>query len=198
MSEEQKDTPMNGAQEQPAPTEGSTDTSENGARERVATSDGPLHGAEELQSRIAQIEQEREDYRDKWLRATADYKNSKRRAELERAELIRGASAGLLLKLLPVVDDFDRAAASAPAEITSSSWYEGFKLIAQKLQTILDSEGVTTIAALGQEFDPNQHEAVIYEEGGTGSDSKVVAELQKGYKLRERILRPTMVKVGKA
>ena len=97
-----------------------------------------------------------------------------------------------------MVDDFDRAAASAPQDITSSQWFNGFKLIAQKLQTVLESEGVMPIEALGQEFDPNQHEAVIYEEGGDGADVRVVAELQKGYKLRDRVLRPTMVKVGKA
>ncbi len=171
MSEEQKDIPVNGAQEQSAPVEERAETLENGT---------PTSSAEGLQARIIQLERESEDYRDKWLRAVADYKNFKRRAEQERAELIRGASAGLLLKLLPVVDDIERAAASAPAE------------------RILESEGVTAIAALGQEFDPNQHEAVIYEDTGDGSDGRVVAELQKGYKLRDRVLRPTMVKVGKA
>ena len=189
MSEEQKDIPVNGAQEQSAPVEERAETLENGT---------PTSSAEGLQARIIQLEQASEDYRDKWLRAVADYKNFKRRAEQERAELIRGASAGLLLKLLPVVDDIERAAASAPAESSGSSWFEGFRLIAQKLQTILESEGVTAIAALGQEFDPNQHEAVIYEDTGDGSDGRVVAELQKGYKLRDRVLRPTMVKVGKA
>jgi molecular chaperone GrpE len=189
MSEEQKDIPVNGAQEQPTPMEESPETLENGAQ---------TLGDAGLQARIAQLEQESEDYRDKWLRAVADYKNFKRRADQERIELIRGASAGLLLKLLPVVDDFDRAAASAPAEITGLSWFDGFRLIAQKLQTILESEGVAPIEALGQEFDPNQHEAVIYAEVGDGADGKVVAELQKGYKLRDRVLRPTMVKVGKA
>jgi molecular chaperone GrpE len=155
-------------------------------------------GVQEGQDRLTQLENENADLRDKWLRAVADYKNFKRRADQERADLIRGASAGLLLKLLPVVDDFDRAAAGAPQEIASSPWFDGFKLIAQKLQTILESEGVAPIAALGQEFDPNQHEAVIYEDGGDGSEVRVVAELQKGYKLRDRVLRPTMVKVGKA
>jgi molecular chaperone GrpE len=181
MTEEQKDIPVNGVQEQ-----------------RPDAPADQVNGADDLQTRIAQIEKESEDYRDKWLRAVADYKNFKRRADQERVDLIRGASAGLLLKLLPVVDDFDRAAASAPEAITGSTWFEGFRLIAQKLQTILESEGVTPIAALGQDFDPNQHEAVIYEETGDGTDSKVVAELQKGYKLRDRVLRPTMVKVGKA
>jgi molecular chaperone GrpE len=183
MSEEQMDMPVNEAQEQ------SAEAGTNGTQPA---------GVEELQARIAQLEKESEDFRDKWLRAAADYKNFKRRTDQERADLIRGAGAGLLLKLLPVVDDFERAVASAPEGIGSSAWFEGFKLIAQKLGAILESEGVTPIAALGEEFDPNQHEAVIYEEAGDGSDGKVVAELQKGYKLRDRVLRPTMVKVGKA
>jgi molecular chaperone GrpE len=177
------------------------DTRENGVQEQEIPAD--TNGAAptdlaELQARLAQLEKESQDFRDKWLRATADYKNFKRRTDQERADLIRGASAGLLLKLLPVVDDFERASASAPEAITSSAWFEGFKLISQKLATILESEGVSPIAALGQDFDPNQHEAVIYEDAGAGEDGKVVAELQKGYKLRDRVLRPTMVKVGKA
>jgi molecular chaperone GrpE len=175
MTEEHTDIPVNGTEDQPAPP-----------------------ASEESQNRLAQLEQENEELRNNWLRAVADYKNFKRRADQERADLIRGASAGLLLKLLPVVDDFERAAASAPAEFAGSPWFEGFKLIAQKLATILESEGVQPIAALGKEFDPTQHEAVIYEQTEDNSDGKVVAELQKGYKLRDRVLRPTMVKVGKA
>jgi molecular chaperone GrpE len=152
---------------------------------------------EELQARIAQLEQENEENRNQWLRAVADYKNFKRRTDQERAELIRGASAGLLLKLLPVLDDFERATASASDEIASSSWFEGIRLIGQKLQTVLESEGVSPIDAIGKEFDPNLHEAVIYEDAGDGT-SMVIAELQKGYMLRDRVLRPSMVKVGKA
>ena len=181
MTEEQTKIPMNGSQMPPSQAE-----------------EQATPAADDQQARITQLEKDNEDLRDKWLRAVADYKNFKRRADQERVDLIRGASAGLLLKLLPAVDDFDRAMASAPAEIAGTPWFEGFKLIAQKLQTILESEGVVPIEALGQEFDPNQHEAVIYEDAGDGSDGKVVAELQKGYKLRDRVLRPTMVKVGKA
>jgi molecular chaperone GrpE len=195
MTEEQRNIPVNGAEEeQAAPAaEEQTKTPVNG------TETGPVTPAvDESQERIARLEQENEELRNNWLRAVADYKNFKRRADQERADLIRGASAGLLLKLLPVVDDFDRAATSAPQEIAGSPWFDGFKLIAQKLQTVLESEGVIPIEALGQEFDPNQHEAVIYEDGGESGDIRVVAELQKGYKLRDRVLRPTMVKVGKA
>ena len=151
---------------------------------------------DQLTARIAQLEKESNEYKDQWLRATADYKNFKRRTDQERADLIRGASAGLVLKLLPVVDDLERSINSVTPEVANSPWYGGFKLILQKLQSVLESEGVTAIQALGQEFDPNFHEAVIYEAAGNGQENKVVAELQKGYMLRDRVLRPTMVKVG--
>jgi molecular chaperone GrpE len=148
-----------------------------------------------LEARVAQLEKEAAEYKDQWLRAAADYKNFKRRTELERSDLIRGASAGLLLKLLPVADDLERALGSVTPDVAATPWYAGFKLIPQKLQTVLESEGVLPIEALGKDFDPNFHEAVIYE-AAQGQEGKVVGELQKGYKLRDRVLRPTMVKVG--
>ncbi|MBK9942997.1 MAG: nucleotide exchange factor GrpE [Kouleothrix sp.] len=185
-------------EEQNIPTE-ETPTAATGANVTDTNGAAASTGAGELvalQERVAQLEREAAEYKDQWLRAAADYKNFKRRTEQERADLIRGASAGLVLKLLPVVDDLERAMGSATAEIQGSPWYNGFKLIPQKLQTVLESEGVTPIQALGQEFDPNFHEAVIYEAAGDGQGGKVVGELQKGYMLRERVLRPTMVKVG--
>jgi molecular chaperone GrpE len=150
----------------------------------------------ELQARIAQLEKESAEHKDQWLRAAADYRNFKRRTEAERADLIRSASAGLLLKLLPVMDDLERAIAGVTSEVAETAWYGGFRLIPQKLQTVLESEGVVPIAALGEPFDPSLHEAVIYEPAGPESEGKVTAELQRGYKLNERVLRPTMVKVG--
>ncbi len=150
----------------------------------------------ELETRLAQAEAQAAEYKDQWLRATADYKNFKRRADIERGELIRSAGAGLLLKILPVVDDFDRAIANIPPEVAESPWWGGTQLIAQKLRTLLESEGVKAIETLGQDFDPNIHEAVLYEDA-EGQDGKVIAELQRGYRLRERILRPAMVKVGR-
>lgn len=179
MSEEQKIVePAEGAEPTPNPQAA---TAEPGA---------------DLQARLAQAEQEAADYKDQYLRAAADYKNFKRRVEIERAELIRSAGADLILKLLPVVDDFDRAVANVPEEIASTPWWGGTQLIAHKLRLLLESQNVKVIEALGQEFDPNQHEAVLYEEA-EGQDGKVIAELQKGYKLGERVLRPAMVKVGR-
>jgi molecular chaperone GrpE len=156
---------------------------------------GPTAEAQ-LNARIAELEKQSNDYKDQWLRATADYKNFKRRSDAERAELIRSASQGLILKLLPVIDDFDRAIANIPPEVASTSWWGGAQLIAQKLRTVLESEGVAPIAALDAPFDPNQHEAVLYEDA-PGKEGTVVEELQKGYKIGDRVLRPTMVKVGR-
>ena len=160
-----------------------------------AQADG-VSEVDQLKARIAELEKEAAEYKDQWLRAAADYKNFKRRTDQERADLIRGASAGLVLKLLPVLDDLERAISSVMPEVANSPWYGGFKLIPQKLQTVLESEGVAPIQAVGQDFDPNFHDAVIYEAAGPGQENKVVAELQKGYMLRDRVLRPTMVKVG--
>jgi len=150
----------------------------------------------ELQARLAQAEALAADYKDQYLRAAADYKNFKRRSEIERAELVRSAGADLILKLLPVVDDFDRSIASIPPEIASTPWWGGTQLIAHKLRLLLESQNVKTIEATGQEFDPNLHEAVLYEQA-EGQDNKVIAVLQNGYKLGERVLRPSMVKVGR-
>lgn len=160
------------------------------------TPEAPADEVAELQARLAEAEAQAADYKDQWLRAAADYKNFKRRVEIERAELIRSAGADLILKLLPVLDDFDRAIASIPPEIAESPWWEGTQLIAHKLRLLLESQNVKAIEALGQDFDPNFHEAVLYEDA-PGQDGKVIEELQKGYKLGERVLRPSMVKVGR-
>ena len=95
-----------------------------------------------------------------------------------------------------MVDDFDRAIASIPPDVAETAWWGGTQLIAHKLRLLLESQNVKTIEALGQDFDPNLHEAVLYEDA-PGQDGKVVEELQKGYKLGERVLRPSMVKVGR-
>lgn len=150
----------------------------------------------DLQNRLAQAEAQAAEYKDQWMRAVADYRNFKRRTETERAELVRNAGAALILKLLPVLDDFERAIANIPPDIAETPWWQGTQLIAQKLRTILESEGVKPIEALGQEFNPNLHEAVIYEDA-EGQEGKVIAELQRGYLLHDRVIRPSMVKVGR-
>ena len=150
----------------------------------------------DMQARIDALEKEVAEHKDAYLRATADYKNLKRRYDAERIDLISRAGASLLLKLLPVVDDIERAVASVTPDVEGTLWYKGFRLIPQKFQSLLDSEGVTPVASVGAAFDPNLHEAIAYEPCSADNDGQVVAELQRGYLLRDKILRPAMVKVG--
>lgn len=149
---------------------------------------------------LKQLDEEKtkaDDYLKHWQRTQADFINYKRRTEQERAELIKYANSSLILKILPVLDDFDRAFANFPPEFRQAPWLEGITLIDRKLRLILEQEGVTTIEALGKDFDPSLHEAVLFDDGADPKHGKVVAELQKGYKLHDRVIRPTLVKVGR-
>jgi molecular chaperone GrpE len=152
-------------------------------------------GTPTLEQQLAAEEARAAEYRDSLMRERADFINYKRRVEAERADLIPMANAALLGKMLPILDDFDLALANVPAEAKTSKWLEGILLIQRKMLKLLEGEGVTPIDALGQPFDPNLHEAVIMDEGAKEPHA-VVAELRRGYKLRDRVLRPTMVRVG--
>ncbi|MCL5265772.1 MAG: nucleotide exchange factor GrpE [Chloroflexi bacterium] len=160
------------------------------------------HGEEaasDFEALKRQLEEETakaDDYLKHWQRTQADFINYKRRVEQERADQLKYANASLILKILPVIDDFDRAFASLPHEVQQMTWFDGIALIDRKLRFVLEQEGVTAIEALGKDFDPTLHEAVMFEEGADPQHGKVVAELQKGYKLHDRVVRPTLVKVG--
>ena len=149
---------------------------------------------ETLRESFLEEKEKAEKYLANWQRAVADYANLKRRTEQEREELAKFANGGLITGLLPVIDDLERALDAVSPKIANHSWVEGIRLIYRKLLSILELQGVSRIEALGQDFDPNFHDAVIYEEGEEG---KVVEEVGKGYKLHDRVLRPSMVKVGK-
>jgi molecular chaperone GrpE len=151
----------------------------------------------ELEDLLAAEQAKAAEYRENWQRSHADFANFRRRNESERGELIAFGNSALLTKLLPVVDDFDLALANLPPEARESSWIEGITLIQRKLHRLLESEGVTPIEALGQPFDPNLHEAVVMDDGAREPFS-VVEELRKGYRIRDRVLRPTLVRVGDA
>ena len=161
-----------------------------------ASATQPELSADDLQQRMQQIEQESASYKDQYLRATAELRNYRRRVEQERADLIRNAGAGVLMKLLPILDDLDLAMAHVPEEVAASPWFNGLKLVQTKLQTVLEGEGVKPIEALGTPFDPNVHEAVMHEPAGDELAGKVTAELRRGYTLHGRVIRPAMVKVG--
>ncbi len=148
-----------------------------------------------LEEQIAQAKEEAQKYLANWQRAEADFQNYKRRVEQERDETRRFASAALIINILPILDDLERALMSLDARLAGLTWFEGIALIHRKILILLENAGVSVIQAEGQQFDPREHEAVMHSEGEEG---KVLAEVQRGYKLYDRVLRPAMVVVGKA
>lgn len=146
-----------------------------------------------LEEQLAREKERAESYYASWQRAAADYQNFKRRVDQERSELSQIANASLMINLLPIVDDLERALENVDAHLAGLTWLDGVRLIHRKFQALLEMYGVTEIAADGQDFDPNVHEAVMYAEGESG---KVLNVAQKGYLLGGRVLRPAMVVVG--
>jgi len=150
---------------------------------------------ETLKQALAEEKTKAERYLSNWQRAQADFINYRKRVEQDKNEVTDFANATLILNLLPVVDDLERAFASLPSKLQALSWVDGIRLVYRKLQAILEAHGVAEIKAKGENFDPKFHEAAMYEEGG--EEGIVTEELQKGYKLKGRILRPAVVVVGK-
>jgi molecular chaperone GrpE len=151
---------------------------------------------EALQAELEQVQAQAAEYLDGWQRARAEFANYKKRVEAERVELRRSSTEALLLKLLPVIDDFERAFQALPEDSTEAVWVDGLAMILRKLQAILESQDVTPIEAAGQPFDPLWHEAVMQEETDEHPDGYVTEEMQRGYRLGDRVLRPSMVKVA--
>ncbi len=152
-----------------------------------------------LVKELEEMKQLVEDLRGKWLRAVADLQNAKKRHEKERAEWVRSANESLILKLLPILDDFGLAFENLPPERTAEEekWIEGFRLIDKKLGTLLESEGVKPIETKGQEFDHNLHEAVSYEPADGCREGEIIAELRKGYTMGDKVIRPALVRVAR-
>jgi len=153
---------------------------------------------EKLREELEKAGAQAAEYLDGWQRTQAEFSNYKKRQEVERAQMIALANAALLYKLLPIVDDFERAIATLPVNLSKLTWCEGVLLIKHKLGAILESEGVKPIETEGQMFDPRYHEAVTYEEVSGYDDGQIVGEVQRGYILGERVLRPALVRVAKA
>jgi molecular chaperone GrpE len=129
-------------------------------------------------------------------RTAADFANYRRRTAEDRERELGLASESLLRKLLAVADDFDRALDAMPEELRGVGWIEGVVLLDRKLRALLESEGVTPIESVGKAFDPREHEAVVTVPGSGRPDGEIVAEMQRGYRVRDRVLRPAMVAVA--
>src|SRR3954468_2975081 len=144
------------------------------------------------QSEVADLQRERDDYKDRWLRKGAEFENYRKRIERERREQGDQAVVDLLQELLLVVDDFDRALTVHGDE--GGAYRKGVELIHAKLHDLLRKQGVKPMEALGVDFDPNVHMGGMHEASPDHREGEVISELQKGYMLHDRLLRPAMVK----
>ncbi len=154
--------------------------------------------AEELRQKLAEARNEADEYLDGWRRSQAEFSNYKKRQRAEQGKIRELANANLLRKLLPVLDDFERAITTMPDGIRHLSWSQGLLMIERKLEAIFETEGVEPVDTVGEPFDPNYHEAVTHEEVPGYEEGQVIGEVQKGYVLGDRVLRPALVRVAKA
>ena len=152
-------------------------------------------GSGEKQEEASSVDDKKraEDYLANWQRSQADFSNYKRRMEQERSDLMRYSGASVLGSLLSVVDDMERALANIPPQMLTMTWVEGIAIIYKKLIGALETHGVTEIETTGKDFDPHLHQAISQVAGPEGV---IVTELQKGYQMYDRILRPSLVQVG--
>ncbi len=180
--------------------ESSTPQAPDSGMDPGAQSSSPSTSAGPTQPVLAEdpqvIARERDDYYDRLLRKTAEFDNYRKRVERERREQAQYAAAEVLTDLLPLVDDLERALAADST--TADAYRRGVELIHKQMLDLLRRRGVTPIEAVGRQFDPTLHQAVTHEAVPGHPEGEVVEEFRRGYRLRERLLRPARVKVAKA
>lgn len=167
------------------------ETAKTGEAPESETGDPPT-----LEEQLAAAQAEAEDYKDRWLRSQAEFANARKRMEKQRLDTYTNATVNVMDKLLPIVDDFERAMENLPAEISENSWLEGIHLVQRKLAATLENFNVTSIEAVGEPFDPNLHEAITQEPTDEFESGVVCRVLQTGYKIGDRVIRPSLVVVA--
>lgn len=156
-----------------------------------------LEEAQALRQQLEEAQAKANEYLDQLQRKAAEFANYKKRSEKEQAEFAKQANAGLIAVLLPILDDFERAFQTVPNGLTALTWIDGILLIYRKIQAIFGQLGVEAIETAGQVFDPTLHQAITHEESAEYEAGYIIAEVQKGYKLHARVLRPALVRVSK-
>ncbi len=157
----------------------------------------PREAAEPAPPDVADLKRERDELYDRFLRKSAEFENYRRRVERERREQADQAVVDILQELLIVVDDFDRALTVEPGA-DDGAYRKGVELIDAKLHDLLRKYKVRPFESLGVDFDPNIHQAVMHEASPDRREGEVIGELQRGYMIGDKLLRPAMVKVAKA
>jgi molecular chaperone GrpE len=177
--------------------EASEETAEEAAAEETAeTETEPEEKKEEASDKREESEAEKQlaDMNAKYVRLMADFQNQKKRFEKEKADIYQFANEDIVKSLLEVIDNFERALDASQDD--GSKFREGMEMIFKQLMGALEKAGVSEIKALGEEFDPNFHNAVMMEETDEFESNKVSGVMQKGYTLNSKVIRPSMVKVA--
>jgi molecular chaperone GrpE len=186
-SKHQPPDPPGGGQDRP----GVTDT-----RASSATESGPMPQTQQpADPELQAARDEAQATFARYQRLAADFENFKRRTRQDLTDRTQFANEELLRKLLPLRDNLRRALEHAPEGI-DRNWFEGIKMVARQFDDVLQAQGLSTIPAVGEKFDPSQHEAIASEETDEHEEGTIVEEMQPGYKLHNRVLRPTLVKVA--
>ncbi|AIQ54272.1 nucleotide exchange factor GrpE [Paenibacillus sp. FSL R7-0331] len=145
---------------------------------------------------VKRLQELAEEAQARTLRVQADFDNFRRRTQKEKEELAQYATSKLVTELLPVLDNFERALVTAPGNAESEAFTKGINMIFRQLEGVLKSEGLTAMETVGQPFNPEYHQAIMQVESEEYEEGIVTEEVQKGYLLKDKVLRPAMVKVS--
>ena len=166
-------------------------------QESTGAATEPQPELESAESPLEAMRREKEALQDRLLRTAAEFDNYRKRVERDRREQAEAATANALTGLLPIIDDLERAR-KTPVGAEVEGFRKGIELIHQQMVELLRKRGVTSIDAVGTEFDPRYHQAVAHESSPEHREGEVIEEFARGYMLGDRLLRPAMVKVAKA
>lgn len=196
MRQDQEEAREENLQEENCMHDPATEAAVEEAGETPGQTDGLPDDPAELKKLVREKTAEAENNYNRALRLQADYENLRRRTRQEREELLKFGSEQLIKNLLPVLDNFERALASAGDG--GEKFISGVEMIHRKLNEVLNAEGLTPIPAKGEPFDPNLHEAVMQVEDTGEPENTIAEELRRGYYLKGKVIRPSMVKVAKS
>jgi molecular chaperone GrpE len=146
--------------------------------------------------KLAELEAAAAESKDRYLRLAADFENYKKRTRQEQLDTIQRASAELIARLIPVLDDLHNTLEHRPAGL-DEAWSKGMEMSVRKLEEALAAHGLEAIDSVGAPFDPNYHEAIGHQESADHPEDTVVEELRRGYRIRDRVVRPSLVKVSR-
>lgn len=163
---------------------------------QTSEADVELDELTQAKGKIKELEEKVEEYENKLLRAQADFENYRRRVRLDQEAAQKYRAQSLISDLLPALDNFERALQLEAKDEQTKSLLQGMEMVYRQVLQAMEKEGLEAIEAVGKEFDPTLHQAVMQVEDENYESNMVVEELQKGYKLKDRVIRPSMVKVN--